>query len=99
MLCLCEWMPCMLVPHRDQPEEGIGSPETGVPVSGPVWMLGNELGSPARAVRALNYWAFSAVPESGGFMLQDEETWAGLNSAVHTLGTAVYTLIATALPA
>lgn len=36
MLCLCEWMPCMLVPHRDQPEEGIGSPETGVPVSGPV---------------------------------------------------------------
>lgn len=37
-------------------------------------MLGNELGSPARAVRALNYGAFAAVPESGGFMLQDEET-------------------------
>lgn len=68
------WMDAMRAgASRDQPEEGIGS-ETGVPVSGSVWMLGNELGSPARAVHALNYWAFSAVPESGGLMLQDAET-------------------------
>lgn len=57
-LGMCMWVQCLW-----GPEGGIGFPVAGVTVvvSCPVWVLGIELGSGARAVHALNWWAISLV--------------------------------------